>query len=226
MLYGTEQTTNKTVLMAVCLIFICIRGIDASLPHNRGNAGFIHFISMFGYGDDSSDHELTKAEKRAFKRKQKKERREAEKNRREFERKRKERAELIRKTLEMRRKMLEVEVKSDRVWKNCNVAVLSADEGLDPDYIERMLRTYLSSIARIIADKETYGESIVNVIVDREGTCIKVELLRNSFNNDELSADLEQFFATRNYGKSGKKELGSVQLLVTRELTQSKSTVK
>ena len=227
MLNKTTQCLKlTTVAAAVTSILSYTGGTDASICLQKGNACFVNLISVTAFNEDVSDHELTKAEKRALKRRQKKERREAEKNKRELERKRKERAELIRKTLESRRKMLETEVKSDTVWKNCNVVVLSADEGLDPDYIERMLRTYLSSIARLIADKESYGECIIDVVIDKEGKCLQAELLQNSFNNDELADELEQFFITRNYGKSSKKEQASVQLLVTRELTQSRSTLK
>lgn len=223
MVHGITRVINGNVVIMLSLILWHVTGIDASIPQNTGNIGVLHLISTFGYGDDIFDGEPTRAEIRAQKKLRKKQRKEAERNRREFEKKKKEREELIRRALEMRRKMLEVEVTSDRVWKNCNVVVLSADEGLDSEYIERMLRTYLSSIARLIAERENYGECIIDITVDNEGKHVGSSLLQNSFTSNDLVAELEQFFSTRNYGKSAKKKEGSLQVLVTREFTRKNS---
>jgi len=221
MIHAAKQPNGRVIAMVLCLMFCHTRGVDGSMLHTARGVGIVHFMSTLTYRDNVSGGELTKAEKRALKRKRKKERKEAEKNRREAAKKRKEREELIQRTLEIRRKMLETEVKSDTVWKNCNVAVLSVDEGLDPEYIERMLRTYLSSIARLIANRESYGECIVDVTVDKDGIPLRSSLLQNSFNNDELVAELEQFFTSRNYGKSSKNKEASLQVVVTREFVQT-----
>lgn len=173
------------------------------------------------YNEDIDNAELTKAEKKALRKKWKKERKEAEKQRREAEKNRKRRQELIRKALEMRRQMLENEVKSDIVWKNCNVGILSNDDGLDEEYIDRMLRTYLSYLAKVIAERNAYGEYIVNISVDKKGKVLDVMVLQDTFNSAELTRDLEEFFTTRNYGESRKTEQASLQLVVTRNLTQT-----
>jgi alanyl-tRNA synthetase len=218
--HGEKLCTWKIPLQFL-LIFI-VFSVSTGAAVIRSDALRISFItSATTLNKAIDDTELTRAEKKALRKQRKKERKEAEKKRRAAEKIRKKRQELIQKALEMRRQMLENEVKSEIVWKNCNVGILSVDEGLDEQYIERMLKTYLSYLAKVIADRNGYGEYIVNLTVDRDGKVLDLMVLQDTFNNIELVRDLEKFFTTRNYGGTRKMKPASLQLVVTRNITQT-----